>query len=167
MRLGLALAIHVAAAIVVPVAAAERAGVPPARTGALDASSARSGFAPALPLRRDADDAVVGPRSAALAAAGVLLLAGWVAVQYRRRQRGVPRKAGGPGWPWLGHLLPDAQERQLRVVETASLTSHASVHVVAWKGREYLVATGPDHVRVLDRREMPVEQAQGPASEAP
>jgi len=165
MRVGLALAIHVSAAMVMSVAAAEPSA--PAHvdrdlthSAAVDAASAPPRFAPGLPLRRESDSDAVGPGDATLAAAGILLIAVSVTVQYRRRQRGVP------GRPWLGHLLPDAQGRHLRVVETASLTPHARLHVVEWKGREYLVSTAPDHVRVLDRREVPAEQAQDQASES-
>lgn len=155
MRVGLALAIHVSAGMLTPVAAAE------------PAASAQPGFAPGLPLRRESDSDVIGPRRATLAAAGILLIAVWATVQYRRRQGGVSGRPRNPGLPWLGHLLPEAQARHLRVVETASLTPHAKLHVVAWKGREYLVSTAPDHVRVLDRREIPAEQAQDQASESP
>jgi hypothetical protein len=171
MRVGLALAIHVSAAMVMSVAAAEPSA--PAHvdrdlthSAAVDAASAPPRFAPGLPLRRESDSDAVGPRNATLAAAGILLIAVWVTVQYRRRQRGVPGRLRAPAWPWLGHLLPDAQARHLRVVETASLTPHARLHVVEWKGREYLVSTAPDHVRVLDRREVPAEQAQDQASES-
>ena len=129
-------------------------------------SPAQSGFAPGLPLKREADGDALGPRSATLAATGILLVAVWVAVQYRRRQRGVARKGRAPALPWLGQLFPDTQARQLRVVESTSLTPHARLHVVVWKGREYLVSTAPDHVRVLDRREIPAEHARHPASEA-
>jgi hypothetical protein len=119
-----------------------------------------------LPLRRESDSDAVGPRNATLAAASILLIAVWVTVQYRRRQRGMSGGLRAPGLPWLGHLLSDAQPRHLRVVETTSLTPHARLHVVAWKGREYLVSSGPGHVRVLDRREIPAEQAQDEPAEA-
>ena len=170
MRVGLALAIHVSAGMLMSVAAAEPGATAhvdghPTRSGAVDAASAQPSFAPGLPLRRESDSDAVGPRNATLAAAGILFIAVWATVQYRRRQRGVPGRLRAPALPWLGHLLPDAQARHLRVVETASLTPHARLHVVVWKGREYLVSTAPDHVRVLDRREVPAEQAQDPASE--
>lgn len=172
MRVGLALAIHVSAGMLVPVAAAEagaaaRTDGQPVRPVASNAASAQPGFAPGLPLRRESDSDVVGPRSATLAAAGILLIAVWVTVQYRRRQRGVSGRLRAPALPWLGHLLPEAQARQLRVVETASLTPHARLHVVAWKGREYLVSTTPGHVRVLDRREIPAAQVHDQSSETP
>jgi hypothetical protein len=164
MRVGLALAIHVSAGMLAPVAAAEPAAAArvdgrPARSEAAGTASAQPGIAPGLPLRRESDSDVVGPRRATLAAAGILLIAVWVTVQYRRRQQGVSGRPRASALPWLGHLLPEAQARHLRVVETASLTPHAKLHVVAWKGREYLVSTAPDHVRVLDRREIPASES--------
>lgn len=171
MHVGLALAIHVAAGMAAPVTAAEpdaptRAEPRAARGDSSDTVAAQPGFAPGLPLKRDTDGDVVGARSAALAAAGILFISVWVAVQYRKRQRDLPRKVGARAFPWLGHLLPDAQARHLRVVETATLTPHARLHVVAWKGREYLVSTAPDHVRVLDRREVPADQPPDQSAEA-
>jgi hypothetical protein len=170
MRVALALAVHAAIGMATPAAAAPgaaaRADTLAVRAGSDDGAPRQSGFAPGLPLKRDAADDVVGPGRAALAAGGILLIAVWAAVQYRKRQRGVARKAGPLAFPWLGHLLPDAQARQLSVVETATLAPHAKLHVVTWKGREYLVSTAPDHVRVLDRREIPADQAQDQSPEA-
>jgi hypothetical protein len=120
------------------------------------AAPGKQPIAPGLPLRRDADSEGVGTGTAALAAVCVLLTGVWAAAQYRRRRRGgVVRKPGRMSFPWLGHLLPDASGRQLRVVETTSLTSHARLHVVAWQGQEYLVSTAHDKVCILDRRERP------------
>jgi hypothetical protein len=120
-------------------------------------ASAAPVFAPGLPLRREAGDDGVGPSAAALAALAVLMVGVWAAVQYRRRQRGNGRTRGAAPMPWLGRLFPDAQGRELRVLEAASLGSHARLHVVAWRGREYLVSSALDQVRVLDRRDAPAE----------
>ena len=124
------------------------------------AAPAQPSFAPGVPLRRDADNEGVGTGTAALAAGCVLLAGVWVAAQYRRGRRGgTARKPGRAPLPWLGRLIPDAPGRQLRVVETATLTSHARLHVVAWQGQEYLVSTALDKVTILDRREArPPEQ---------
>lgn len=170
MHVGIALAIHVAIGMTVPAAATEpgaapRVDAPVVRSGSGGVATAQSGFAPSLPLKRDTDSDTVGGRSAALAAACILLIAVWAAVQYRRRQRDVPGIGRAPALPWLGLLLPDSQARELRVVETAALAPHARLHVVAWRGREYLVSTAPGHVRVLDRREMRTERAHDQAAE--
>jgi hypothetical protein len=112
-------------------------------------------FASGLPLRRDIGSEGVGTGAATLAAAAVLLAGVWAAVRFRQRQRGTVRMAGAAALPWLGHLLPGASGRQLRVIETAALTSHARLHVVTWHGQEYLVSTALDKVCILDRREIP------------
>lgn len=117
------------------------------------AAPAKPVFAPGLPLKREEGNDGVGTGTAALAAGAVLLAGIWAAVQYRQRQRGGVRKPGAASVPWLGRLLPDAPGRQLRVVETAALTSHARLHVVVWQGQEYLVSTALDKVSILDRRE--------------
>lgn len=151
----LALAIQITPALAAP--APTGANTPPvALAQASGAAPGKLPFAPGLPLRRDADSEGVGTGTAALAAVLVLLAGVWAAAQYRRRQRGaMARKPGRVSLPWLGRLLPDAPSRQLRVVETASLTSHARLHVVAWQGQEYLVSTAHDKVCILDRRERP------------
>jgi hypothetical protein len=129
------------------------------------AAPAQQPFAPGVPLRRDTDNEGVGTGTAALAAGCVLLAGVWAAAQYRRgRHGGAVRKPGRVSLPWLGHLLPDASNRQLRVVETATLTSHARLHVVAWQDQEYLVSTALDKVTILDRRERrpPEEPKEAP-----
>lgn len=142
----LVLAVQITPALAAPASAG--AGAPSG------AAPTKQPFAPGVPLRRDTDSEGVGTGTAALAAACVLLAGVWAAAQYRRRQRGAAvRKPGRMSLPWLGHLLPEASARQLRVVETASLTSHARLHVVAWQGQEYLVSTAHDKVCILDRRE--------------
>lgn len=131
-----------------PTAANLGAATPPA-------AAAKLVFAPDLPLKRDAGNEGVGTGTAALVA-GVILVAGvWAAMQVRRRQRGVVRKPGAVPLSWFGRFLPDSSGRQLRVLETATLTSHARLHVVVWQGQEYLVATALDKVSILDRRESP------------
>ena len=152
----LALALHVTPVLAAP---------DPAGANAPSVAPGKQPFAPGVPLRRDADSEGVGTGTAALAAVCVLLAGVWAAAQYRRRQRGaVALKPGAVSFPWLGRLIPDASGRQLRVVETASLTSHARLHVVAWQGQEYLVSTALDKVSILDRREL---RPQAEPEEAP
>jgi hypothetical protein len=152
----LALAVHITPALAAP---------DPAGANTPSVAPGKQPFAPGVPLRRDADSEGVGTGTAALAAACVLLAGVWAAAQYRRRQRGaVAHKPGAVSFPWLGRLLPDVSGRQLRVVETASLTSQARLHVVAWQGQEYLVSTALDKVCILDRREV---RPQGEPEETP
>lgn len=149
----LALAVQITPVLAIP-ASAGTDTPPVAPAQASGTASGTQPFAPGLPLRRDADSGGIGTGTAALAAVLVLLAGVWAAAQSRRRQRGsAARMPGRLSFPWLGHLLPDAPTRQLRVVETASLTSHARLHVVAWQGQEYLVSTAHDKVCILDRRE--------------
>jgi hypothetical protein len=118
------------------------------------AAASKPVFPSDLPLRRDTGGEGVGTSSAALAAAAVLLAGVWAAARFRQRQRGTVRRPGMGALPWLAHLRPGASGRQLRVIETAALTSHARLHVVAWQGQEYLVSTALDKVCILDRREI-------------
>ncbi len=130
-------------------------------TNAVAAQAAGPVFAPGLPLKRDGVDDGVGTGTAALAAGGVLLAGVWAAAQYRQRRRGSAGKPGAFSLPWLGRFLPAAPGRQLRVVESAALSSHARLHVVVWRDQEYLVSTSLDKVSILDRREAPAEDAPG------
>jgi hypothetical protein len=123
-------------------------------------------FAPSLPLKRDAADEGVGTGTAAVAAAAVLLAGVWAAAQYRGRQRGAARKPGAAILPWISRILPDAQARQLRVVETAALGAHARLHVVQWQGQEYLLSATADNVSILDRRVLPAEAAMSEPKDA-
>jgi MYXO-CTERM domain-containing protein len=103
-----------------------------------------AGSLSALPLRRDtADDAATGSACIFLA---LLAAAAVAAVWYRRR-----RKVGGADGPGLAR------------VESLTLTSQASLHVVRWGQEELLIGCGQGAVDVLSRRAV-APQPQGKAS---
>lgn len=127
--------------------------MPAPRAGAVPAQGLR--LPASLPLKRDDDQQGIGAQGVALTAGGILLLAVWLAAQLRRRTTGgaAAKARGRAGVPWLRRLV--AAPGALRVLETAALTSQVRMHVVAWHGREYLVSTSADAVRIVDRRDPP------------
>lgn len=123
-------------------------------TVAAEASAAsapgRARIAADIPVQRDREPSTEGT-SATLRTGislAMLALAAAVALGFRRRRRspapdGVPT---GLRFPWFTRLSSDAV---LSVPHTVRLTTHASVHVVKWRGREWLIACAGDGVTVL------------------
>lgn len=100
-----------------------------------------------VPFKRD-DSGEIGTSAAVATAVCLLLLAAWVAVQVRAK-RGQSTKLNIslrlPGLP-----VSRPAERSLRVLESASLTSSVRLHIVNWRGKEYLISTAADTVQVMD-----------------
>lgn len=124
----------------------EKASVQQVREGqaANSAISERS-----IPFKRD-EGAGIGAGMATGTAACLLLLGVWVALQFRARQGQGGSRGKRLQLPWLQWFGSPAGERSLRVVESASLTAQARLHVVEWRGKEYLISTSADVVRILD-----------------
>lgn len=103
-----------------------------------------------IPFKRD-EGGGIGAGTAAATAACLLLLGIWVSLQMRSRQAqgNTPHKR--LRMAWLGRFVRPAGERSLLVLESAPLTAHARLHVVAWGGKQYLIATSAETVHVLDR----------------
>jgi hypothetical protein len=112
-----------------------------------------------LPLRRDepAPGPGLGPlRSAGLAVALAALFGGAILLRGRGATSGRP--AARLRWPaWLG-LQAGATTRPMRVVQSQRLTPRASLHVVEWDGREWLVGCSEQGISLV---------AQGSAGSGP
>jgi hypothetical protein len=111
-----------------------------------------------LPLKRESSQAPAGGR------AGVPFVFGAAAV-LRRHSRGAK---GGPAMDrslaaWLRRFSPSAQEHSLRVLQSARLTARASVHVLKWDGREWLIGCTEQGVSVMGQRISAASQATGGA----
>jgi hypothetical protein len=110
-----------------------------------------------LPFKRDEAGGIGA--GTAVATAGLLLLLGiWAAAQHRARQGQGGKTGRRIGFPWLERFATPTRERSLRVLESVPLTSQARVHVVAWRGKEYLVSTSAETVCVLDSAEAPAHE---------
>jgi hypothetical protein len=115
-------------------------------------AASRNDGAGATDLRFKRDDAgEIGTSAAVATAVCLLLLAVWVGVQVKaKRGRGV--KFRSP-LRFLRFASSVSGERSLHVLESAPLTAHVRLHVVNWRGKEYLISTAAETVRVLDRAE--------------
>lgn len=78
------------------------------------------------------------------------------------------RRSAGitPGAPrvlhWLRALVPGSVDAPLRVVHSVRLTSRASVHVLRWDGREWLVGCTDHALTAIAQRSPPAEEEGGP-----
>lgn len=110
----------------------------------------RARIAADIPVQRDREPST-GGASATLRTGislAMLALAAAVALGVRRRRRPLSpdRAPSGLRLSWLTRLGSDAE---LSVPHTVRLTTHASVHVVKWRGSEWLIACAGDGVTVL------------------
>lgn len=125
--------------------------VPAARTPATTAAS--SPIAPALPFRRD--DEPVFPVGGALLLFGLLAAALWI-VWWDRRRGSAKRNGAGAGWASLfeGRAISTTTAQEVKLLSTTRLDGTTRIHVLAWQGRQLLVAvqSGQQPV-VLDRLE--------------
>lgn len=114
------------------------------------AGEGRSPLSQSLPLIRD--DGRGEPESwswgrlALLVATGAVLLGG---VALRGAGRGREMAAGMRGW--LGSLQRGKDSTALHVVSAARLTNRATVHVVSWKGSEWLLGCADGEITVIGR----------------
>jgi flagellar biosynthesis protein FliO len=79
------------------------------------------------------------------------------AVLWRRRAR---RSAASVTPPprvtgWLRWLVPEVSDAPLRVLQSARLTSRASVHVVRWDDTEWLIGCTDRELTVIGQRSHP------------
>ena len=115
-----------------------------------------------LPLKRDSDETWGGTGPIQVLGSVVLLAVcgGWLwrrQIQLRgsggsppgRKWRDVLKDSG-----WRG-LLPAARAGDLRVIQSVALTQRASVHVLEWDGREWLVACTERSFTELGQRRKP------------
>jgi hypothetical protein len=108
-----------------------------------------------LPLRRDGDPGVSsGGVSVPKLAVMVLMLAVvGTAVAWARRQGTDRCSIGAERRPaWLSRLFPVTSAAPLRVLQSARLTTRASVHVLQWDGKEWLVGCTEDGMTVIGQR---------------
>jgi Flagellar biosynthesis protein, FliO len=132
-----------------------------ARPGASVAASQPGTLSSALPLQRDADPvgSGLGPVQALVLIVFLVICIGllWQR-QVRLRGSGLWQKNG---W-W--RLISPAKPNGLRVIQSASLTPRASVHVVQWDGREWLVGCTERGLTELGQRVLPAAPDPQPGS---
>lgn len=118
-----------------------------------------------IPVRRDRDPRAPGPAGTAPALLSVALaiLAGGALWGLRRARGGGRRTRGRGSWTrWLGQ----EDEGVLRLVQSRQLTARASVHVLRWGGREWLLGCGDQQVTLLGEQPM-ATASPGPAESSP
>lgn len=137
-------------------------GVDPSAAGALEPGPIR--ISPDIPVRRGSEAGGLAPGAGrALVMSGLLgvaLLVGGVAV---RRRRGVSADAARR-LPWSRWLAPASGARPVRCLHSTRLTARASVHLLRWDDREWLVGCTDASVTVIGVRGASAE-AQPPARE--
>ena len=108
----------------------------------------------ALPLRRDSDSDAV-PAQMLFRSFALVVLIGLLAVGVLWRARRRPRDAAVGlaigGWR---RILSPASTSSLRLLSSVRLSPRASVHVVQWDGREWLLACSDERVTQLAEREL-------------
>ena len=119
-----------------------------------------------LPLRREPSQALAVGRAPALVVLAAIMLVFVGGALLRRQGRAVGR---GPAVAvrlasWLRTLSPAEPKRTLRVLQSARLTARASVHVLQWDGREWLVGCSEQGMTVMGRCE--AARGTGIANEA-
>jgi hypothetical protein len=143
--------------------------------GAIVASPARAADAPSvrlpadLPLRRDVGPAMGSGHPGRAGAVLLVLLALAGAAILHGRKRLLPSGSTGERKlaTWLRGWAPAAPGDRLRVLQSVRLTSRASVHVVRWDGKEWLVGCGDQGVSVLGQRPALDRPSESASSGAP
>jgi flagellar biogenesis protein FliO len=154
-RLLIAGALAVACIVGMPLARAE--GTAESNSGAGPTPAAVSTLPSSLPVRRDAAPIWETGGIGVLGALGVVLLAAGAAAWVLRRTGNSPRpvRKAAPFGRWfstLGSALSKGPQDDLRLVRTLRLTPRASVHVIEWDGRQWLIGAAENAVSVLGDR---------------
>lgn len=137
------------------------AATPSSAPRAATAASAASGLPIDLPL--DRGDTVDGWALArgAIVVAVMLAVAGAVVLRTRFRWSAPPPFGDRKQSPWTRWLAPVAANRPLRVVQSSRLTPRASVHVLHWDDKEWLVGCTEHGIAVLGQRAPPEAAGDG------
>ncbi|PCE23740.1 hypothetical protein BWP39_29105 [Paraburkholderia acidicola] len=120
-----------------------------------------------LPLVRDSGFASGGVDARWLALLGVLVcIACFVATKLRSRRMSGASTANRR--TWAARFGMASTDNPLRVVQSVRLTQRASVHVVRWGEREWLIGCTDQHLSVLDDLSgASGQQHKGPVTESP
>jgi len=117
-----------------------------------DVTSSDSTRYPDLPLRRDGDRGLAGAAPSGVGALVWLVIAAAAAGLWWK-VRGWTRRVGADQGSGQGALLRNLfsgpGQRPLEVLHSTRLTPRASVHVLRWKGREWLVGCSDQSVTVI------------------
>ena len=138
-------------------------GISPAwAEGAVQPSAGAPTVSPALPsslpVRRDAAPVWETGGIGVLGALSVVLLVAGTLAWGLRRGMVVPRAADRSAavrdrWMSLWSKLPNGKpQEELRMVRSLRLTPRASVHVIEWDGRQWLVGASDHAVALLGER---------------
>ncbi|MBX3625337.1 MAG: flagellar biosynthetic protein FliO [Rhizobacter sp.] len=127
------------------------------------ASGAEFGTAPALPFRRDDDP--IFPVGGAVLLFGLMAVALWIVWWDRRRGGRLGRSPKSWSRLLTGRTTADSATQHISVLSTTRIDATTRVHVLAWQGRQLLVAVqaGQPPV-VLDRQDTPATPSTGTSS---
>lgn len=127
-----------------------------------DVPAASSALPSSLPVRRDTAPVwETGGIGVLGALSVVLVVAGALAWGLRRGMATSPKTADWSSvlrgrWLLLGGKSPSGRpQEELRMVRSLRLTPRASVHVVEWNGRQWLVGASEQAVSLLGERSSP------------
>jgi hypothetical protein len=139
---------------------------PPAQIGERSAQTASPvATLSGLPLRRDDDDGIASGGLFRILTLAAFLAVGLGWLWWRRaapKGQPTPRSIKD----WLAGFTPAAKAGSLRVVQSATLTPRASVHVIQWDGQEWLLGCAEHGLTELGRRAQPVADVP-PARDEP
>lgn len=122
--------------------------------GAEPAAATASTLPPSLPVRREAAPLWEAGGIGVLGALGVVLAVAGAVAWLLRRGGAASRPTGKAAFlgRWPFGLVPSAARRpsdDIRLVRSLRLTPRASVHVVEWDGRQWLVGAADHGVSLL------------------
>jgi hypothetical protein len=122
-----------------------------------------------LPLRRETETSAGSSPQGAILVALILALAAAVLLRARRRRPALPPAGENRRRGWLSWLPGALARPPLQVLHSTRLTPRASVHVLVWDDKEWLVGCTEQGVTMLGQRPSPAaaeEASPGPVGDA-
>lgn len=127
------------------------------------------GISTGLPLKREAETATGGGRAVAglSLSVAILVLAGAAVLRWKAGVRPPASSGAARGLgAWLHRAGAGVAAERLRVLQSARLTAHASVHVVQWDGRDWLLGCTEQGMTVIEQRGSPPSAGPGASATA-
>jgi hypothetical protein len=105
-----------------------------------------------IPVRRDPEDVGAGAGVGGVVLLVVLLAASGFALVHIRRSMAAPRATRAWRSGWFRWFAASRAAGGVRLVQSVRLTPRASVHVVRWDDKEWLIGCADDSVQILGCR---------------